>query len=105
MTTYLHVLFRRRPGVKRYIHRLQRFIRESYERYQYTYQLYRDDNLLRVTVICDPRETDWPLRDMGHAMYKRRLLDDWERVTSVLSEDPTEVPVEALDMVEPEPEP
>jgi hypothetical protein len=36
-------------------------------------------------------------------MYKHRLLDDWERVTSVLSEDPDGVPVEALDMVEPDP--
>jgi hypothetical protein len=105
MATYLHVLFRRTPGVKRDTNRLRRFIRKSYEHFQYTYQLYRGDNVLRVTVICDHRETDWPLRDMGHAMYKCRLLSDWERVTSVPSEDPTEVPVDALDMVEPETEP
>ncbi|KIL87129.1 hypothetical protein FAVG1_09683 [Fusarium avenaceum] len=115
MTAYIHLLCRRRPDVEMrwYAPRLRRFIRKNHKKHQYTYQLYRDDTVLRVTVICDPQdaEVQQALRDMGDAMVKHRLHRDWECFGSILNEEPTEVPAEELDVAktkpwrEPEPKP
>ncbi|CAJ0554858.1 Ff.00g133710.m01.CDS01 [Fusarium sp. VM40] len=107
MTAYFHLLCRRRPDVEMrwYAPRLRRFIRKNQKKHQYTYQLYRDDTVLRVTVICDPQEAEveQALRDMGDAMVKHRLHRDWDCFGSVLNEDPTEVPAEELDMAKTKP--
>ncbi|KAM0229685.1 hypothetical protein ACHAP5_011574 [Fusarium lateritium] len=105
MTTYLHVLMRRKRGVRWYNGRIRDFIREYPDKY--TCQLYRGNAIFRVSVECHPEEKDGALFNMAHALAPHGLLNRWQRVLDVVNESPTEVPDEALDealdLVAPEP--